>query len=167
MRDVRAAAVSIVLALGVAAFAFSQASATGARAACSDPMSVLEAFYNSNDAGRFDASMRFLTDDVVFATWATGVNGYIMARRHMKGKKALRSFLPEARGLRRRLPDSPADGPIYHEAKISVDGSDVHFMLVPDRKRPNGRLYNPFSIEAVLDGCRIKSLTVIERVTWL
>lgn len=48
-----------------------------------------------------------------------------------------------------------------------MNGNTVQFMLEPDRKRPNGRLYNPFSAEVVLDGCRIKALTVIERVTWL
>ena len=130
-------------------------------------MSVLRAFLDSNDAGQFDASMKYVADDVAFDTWATGVNGYIMAKRSLKGKKELRSWLPKARGLRRRLPESLPDGPIFHETRIKVNGADVQFMLEPDRKRPNGKLYNPFSIEAVLDGCRIKSLTVIEQVTWL
>jgi hypothetical protein len=88
-----------------------------------------------------------------------------MAQRHLKGRDALRRFLVEGRGLRHRLPDSPPDGPIYHESRVTVEGSTVRFMLEPDRKRPNGRLFNPFSVEAVLDGCRIKSLTIIERVT--
>jgi hypothetical protein len=130
-------------------------------------MAVLGAFYDSNDARRFDASMKYVTDDVAFATWATGVNGHIMVPRELKGKKALRGFLTHGRGLSRRLPDSPPDGPIYHETRISVSGNEVKFMLEPDRIRPNGRPYNPFSIEATLDGCRIKSLTVIELVTWL
>jgi hypothetical protein len=130
-------------------------------------MAVLRAFYDSNDAGHFDASMKYLADDVTFATWATGVQGYIMVQRHLKGKKALRGFLPQGRGLASRLPDSPPDGPVYHVTRINVSGTDVKFMLEPDRIRPNGKPYNPFSIEAILDGCRIKSLTVIEQVTWL
>jgi hypothetical protein len=130
-------------------------------------MAVLKAFYDSNDAGRFDASMKYLTDDVVFATWATGVNGHIMVERHLKGKKALRGFLPQGRGLRRRLPDSPSDGPLFHESRIGVSGNQVKFMLEPDRLRPNGKPYNPFTIEAIVEGCRIKSLTVIEQITWL
>lgn len=128
---------------------------------------MLRAFYDSNDAQRFDASARYLSEDVKFDTWATGVNGYIMAQRHLRGREALRKFLGEARGVRWRLPDSPPDGPVYRQTRINVSGSTVQFMLEPDRMRPNGRPYNPFSIEAVLDGCRIKSLTVIERVTWL
>ncbi len=150
------------LAAVVPLLAFGQAAA-----ACGDPMAVVRAFYRANDSRRFDASARYLTDDVKFDTWATGVNGYTMAQRHLKGKKALRAFLADARGLGHRLPDSPADGPIYRETRLSVSGSTVDFMLEPDRKRPNGRAYNPFSIEVVLDGCRIKTLTVIERVTWL
>lgn len=138
-----------------------------AAAGCADPMTVVHAFYAAMDAGRFDAGAAYFTDDVKFDTWATGVNGYTMAQRHLKGRKALRAYLSEARGLRHRLPDSPADGPIYHETRLSVSGSTADFMLEPDRKRPNGRAYNPFSIEVVLDGCRIKTLTVIERVTWL
>lgn len=139
----------------------------GAEAGCGDPLAVVRAFFQANDAQHYDASASFLSDDVKFDTWATGVNGYTMAQRHLKGRKALRAFLDEARGLRHRLPDSPADGPIYHETRLNVSGSDVQFMLEPDRKRPNGRAYNPFSIEVVLEGCKIKTLTVIERVTWL
>ncbi len=153
------------LALGLA-FVLTQ-SAFSQSGGCTDPMAVLRAFYQSNDERRYDASMRYLTDDVAFDTWASGVNGYIMVPRHLKGKAALLRFLGEARGLRHRLPGSSADGPVYHETRIRVDGADVKFMLEPDRKRPDGRLYPPFSIDAVVDGCRIRSLTVIENITWL
>ena len=154
----------IVFAAAAAAAAAAQAAAAGG---CADPMAVVRAFYAANDARQFDKSAGFLADDVVFDTWATGVNGYIMAKRHRSGRAALRAFLPEARGVRYRLPDSPPDGPVFHETKVSVNGGIVQFMLEPDRKRPNGRLYNPYSVEVVLEGCRIKTLTVIERVTWL
>ncbi len=161
MIGMRTTALALGLAVALAQSAFSQSRG------CTDPMAVLKAFYQSNDEQRYDASMKYLREDITFDTWATGVNGYIMAARHLKGKAALRRFLGEARGLRHRLPGSAADGPVYHETRITVDGADVKFMLEPDRKRPDGRLYNPFSIEAVVDGCRIKSLTVIENITWL
>jgi len=134
---------------------------------CADPVAVVRAFYAANDARQFDKSAGYLADDVVFDTWATGVNGYIMAKRHRDGRAALRDYLAEARGLRHRLPDSPPDGPVFRETKLAVKGNTVQFMLEPDRLRPNGRPYNPYRVEVVLDGCRIKTLTVIELVTWL
>jgi hypothetical protein len=142
------------------------AQGTGA-AACADPHAVLKAFYDSNDARTFDASLKYVAEDTTIDTWATGVNGYIMAKRHAEGKTGIRKFLAEGRGLSLHLPDSAPDGPVFHGTRLSVSGNTVKFMLEPDRKRPNGRPYNPYSVEAVLDGCRIKSLTVIERVTWL
>jgi hypothetical protein len=156
----------IVFAAAVAYAVGAQASATAA-GGCADPLAVVRAFYAANDAQQFNKSAAFLAEDVVFDTWATGVNGYIMAKRHRSGRAALRDYLPEARGLRHRLPDSPPDGPIFRETRMGVKGNIVQFMLEPDRMRTNGRPYNPYSVEAVLDGCRIKTLTVIERVTWL
>lgn len=167
MKGILVSALVLSFATALSCPAQAQSPGPGPGAQCSDPMAVLKAFYGSNDARRFDASMKYLTDDVNFATWATGVQGYIMVHRQLKGKKALRGFLPQGRGLASRLPDSPPDGPVYHITRISVAGTDVKFMLEPDRIRPNGRPYNPFSIEATLDGCRIKSLTVIEQITWL
>ncbi len=167
MRQILAVAFHLCIAAIVASPLMAQGSGAGPGAPCSDPMAVLKAFYDSNDARHFDASAKYLTDDVTFATWATGVNGHIMVQRHLKGKEALRRFLAQGRGLASRLPDSPPDGPVYSVTRVSVSGPDVKFMLEPDRIRPNGRPYNPFSIEAILDGCRIKSLTVIEQVTWL
>jgi len=166
-RGIFTAALTLALAVTSSYPARAQTAQAGSGGSCSAPMAVLKAFYDSNDAGGFDASMKYVTDDVSFATWATGVNGHIMVQRELKGKKALRGFLAQGRGLSRRLPDSPPDGPVYHETRISVSGNDVKFMLEPDRVRPDGRLYNPFSVEAILDGCRIKSLTVIEQITWL
>ena len=155
-------------AIVVLAFTAAAALAAGAQpAACIDPLAVLRAFYAANDAGQWEKSAALLADNVVFDTWATGVNGYIMAKRHREGRAALKAFLAEARGVRHRLPESPVDGPVFRETKLSVKGNTVEFMLEPDRLRSNGRPYNPYSVEAVLDGCRIRALTVIERVTWL
>jgi hypothetical protein len=167
MRKISVSAFGLVLLLLQSISAHSQSAKTAGSVSCTDPLEVVRAFYDSNDAGRFGASARFLADDVKFDTWATGVNGYMMSQRHLRGKDALRGFLGEARGVRHRLPGAAADGPVYRETRVSVSGGTVQFMLEPDRMRPNGRPYNPFSIEAVLDGCHIKSLTVIERVTWL
>jgi hypothetical protein len=145
------------------------ARATGGNAegGCIDPLSVVNAFYDAADAGRLDLCVRLLAVDATVDTWATGVNGYIMARRHLGGRAEISRMLAETRGLRRTLPGSPPDGPVYHSTRVSVTGDTVRFMLEPDRKRPNGRPYNPFSVEAVLRGCLITSFTVIERVTWL
>jgi hypothetical protein len=158
---------SLILLILFTALAAGGAAAQTAAAPCPDPLAVLRAFYDDNDALRFEESTGLLTDDAQFATWATGANGHIMAERHLKGREQIGAYLAIGRGVARRLPGSPPDGPVYHETRISVVEGTVRFMLEPDRKRPNGRLYNPFSIEAVLDGCRIRSLTVVEQVTWL
>jgi hypothetical protein len=166
MRQTLTTALALALAV-VLAYSAEAQKAVPRSESCSAPMALLKAFYDSNDAGRFSASMKYVADDIAFATWATGVNGHIMVPRELKGKKALRDFLPKGRGLSRRLPDSPPDGPLYHETRISIAGNKVTFMLEPDRNRPNGKPYNPFTIEAIVEGCLIKSLTVIEQVTWL
>ena len=158
---------SLLLAAAAAGAAAAQEANPGSGGSCADPLAVLRAFYNSNDARRYDESAKLVAGDVAFATWASGVNGRQMMLRHLNGKSALRRYLSQGRGLSRRLPDSPPDGPVYHENRITVSGNEVKFMLEPDRRRPNGGLYNYFSVDAVLDGCRIKSLTVIEQITWL
>lgn len=141
--------------------------ALGAPAPCADPLEILRAFYDSNDARNFDAGARYLADDAVFATWATGVQGYVVAQKHLKGKDAIRRFLADARGVRWHLPGAAADGPVYHDTRIGVTGDTVRFTLEPDRKRPNGRPYPPFKVEARVKDCTIVSLTVVEEVTWL
>jgi hypothetical protein len=154
-----------------AASLFSQGSTTGAvisAAACPDPLGVVNGLYNSTEAARFDASLRFFAPDAVFATWATGVNGHVVGvRRHLVGRGQIRTFLPEGRGLRWRLPGAAQDGPVYRQAKVMIAGNVVRFSLQPDRRRPDGREYNYFTVEAVLSGCLIASLTVIEQITWL
>ena len=132
-----------------------------------DPLNVVQAFYHANDMGQFEAALKFVAEDIKFDTWATGANGYMMAQRHLTGRKALLAFLPNARGVRHRLPDHPLDGPVYHETQLSISGNKVTFRLEPDRKAPDGRPYTPFSVEAIVNGCQIKTLTVIERVTQL
>jgi hypothetical protein len=140
---------------------------TGGAPGCADPLAVVIAFYDATDAGNYDAGAKLLTVHAKVDTWASGVQGYVLAKRHIEGRNEIRRHLADTRGLRRHLPDSAADGPAYFVDRIKVIGNTVQLMLEPDRKRPNGKLYNPFSVEAALDGCLISSLTVIERVTWL
>ena len=131
---------------------------------CPDPLAVIKALYDANDASRFKVSLDLFTEDATLASWAEGINGHHMKERHLTGKAQIRPVLGEP-GLR-RTSDRP-DGPIYHETKIKVSGDRVTFMLEPDRLRPNGRQYNPFHVEIVFVGCKIKSMTVIDLVTWL
>jgi len=139
----------------------------GPSAGCSDPLSVLAAFYRSNDAGRFNASAALLAPDVIFDTWATGANGYIMASKHLGGRRALRDFLSQARGLSHFLPDRRPNGPIFLETRESAAGGTIDLRLDPDRLTPERRHYNAYDIKVVFDGCLIKAITVIERVSWL
>ena len=131
---------------------------------CPDPLAVIKAFYDANDASKFEVSLGFLTEDATLSSWAEGVNGYHARQRNLTGKKQIRPALGEP-GLRRTSDRS--DGPIYHETKVKVSGDRVTFMLEPDRVRPNGKQFNPFHVEILFVGCKIKSMTVIDLVTWL
>ncbi len=127
-------------------------------------MAVVQAFYDSNDAGRFDTSLSLLTDDATLATWSEGVNGYHMRERHLTGKGEIRKALGDP-GLRRTTGQS--DGPIYEETEVKISGDSLRFTLRPDRLRPNGKPYHPYQVDVRLAGCKIRALTVIELVTWL
>ena len=131
---------------------------------CPDPASIVKAFYDANDASQFDASLALLADDATLDSWAQGINGHHMIQKHLVGKEQIRAVLGNP-GLR-RVSDQP-DRPIFHEADLQVSGNKVTFALQPDRMHPNGRPYNPYTVEIVFEGCKIKSLTVIERVMWL
>lgn len=135
-----------------------------APAPCPDLLAVVKTFFYSNDAGRFDASLAFLTDDATLASWAEGVNGYHMAERHLTGKSEIRKALGNP-GLRRTT--GQPNGPIYKETEAKVSGDIVKFILRPDRLRPNGKPYHPYQVEVRFAGCKIKALTVIELITWL
>ena len=105
--------------------------------------------------------------DVIFDTWATGANGYIMASKHLGGRRALRDYLSQARGLSHFLPDRRRYGPVFLETRESATGATVDLRLDPDRLTPERRHYNAYDIKVVFDGCLIKAITVIERVSWL
>jgi hypothetical protein len=131
---------------------------------CPDPAPIVKAFYDANDASQFDASLALLADDATLDSWAQGINGHHMIQKHLVGKEQIRAVLGNP-GLR-RISDQP-DRPIFHETDLQVSGNKVTFALQPDRVHPNGRPYNPYTVEIVFEGCKIKSLTVIERVMWL
>ena len=131
---------------------------------CPDMASIVKAFYDANDASKFDASLALLADDGTLDSWAEGINGHHMIQHHLVGKEQIRAVLGNS-GLRRI--SSQPNGPIFHETDLQVSGNKVDFALEPDRAHPNGRPYNPYTVEIVFEGCKIKSLTVIERVMWL
>jgi hypothetical protein len=72
---------------------------------------------------------------------ATGVSGHMMVPRQLNGRKALQSFLPKGRGLRRRLAGAEPNGPCTTKIASASRQTKVKFILEPDRKRPNGGSY--------------------------
>ena len=126
-------------------------------------MAILKAFYDSNDASRFDGSLALLTTDAIVSSWAEGVNGRHWQEKHLTGKEQIRAVLGN-RGLRRT--SGRSDSPIFHETEAITSGDHVTFMLRPDRLSPDGRPYNPYKVEAIFHGCKINSLTVIEFISW-
>jgi len=136
----------------------------GSTAACRDLAQVAEAFYDANDDSRFEDSLALLTQDVAMVTWAEGANGHHMIANFTVGKDQILEYLPNP-GLSRtaRQPDRPN----YRPDEMRVDGKTVTFMLWPDRKRPDGRSFNPYAVKMVFSGCQIEIIKVVERVTWL
>jgi hypothetical protein len=161
----------LILAMAGCATAASPTGATPVTAApkpsttppCPDMLAVVKAFLDANDAERYDESLTYLTPDVAYANWAEGVNGRHWQEKHLSGREALRPLLGQ-RGLRRV--SGQAGKPVFHEGKPTILDGRVSFMLQPDRLSPSGRPYNPYQIQAEFDGCQIKSLTVIEFISW-
>jgi hypothetical protein len=140
------------------------ADVTAMPAECPDAASVVKTFYDANDASKFDASLALLTDDATLDSRAQGINGHHFAQKHLDGKEQIRAILGNS-GLSHI--SSLPNGPIFHETDLQVSGNKVTFALEPDRVHPNGRPYNPYTVEVVFEGCKIKSLTVIECIMWL
>jgi hypothetical protein len=126
-------------------------------------MAVMKAFYDSNDASQFEASFSLLTPDASVSTWAEGVHGRHWQEKHLTGEDQIRSVLGN-RGFR-RVSEKPG-APIFHETEAHICGERVTFMLRPDRLSPDKRPYNPYGVEATFQGCKIKSLSVIEYISW-
>jgi hypothetical protein len=136
----------------------------GADFPCPDPVSLIERFYAANDSSNFDESIALLVDDIAIASWSEGVNGHHMVERHLAGKEQVREYLGKP-GLSRN--SGRPDGMKYILSEMKPSGDELRFMLRPDRLRPNGKRYNAFRIEAVLEGCYIRSFTVVELIGWL
>jgi hypothetical protein len=130
---------------------------------CSDPMKVIKDFYDSTDSLQFDRSLSFFTADAELTTWAEGVNGRHWQETHYYGPDQIRKAL-NRRGLR-RISENP-NSPIFRETEEKVLSDKVSFMLRPDRLGPDQRPYNPYQVITTFDNCRIKTLTVIEYITW-
>ncbi len=130
---------------------------------CADMLAIVNAFLDANDAGRYNQSMSYLTPDVAYANWGEGVNGRHWQEKHISGREALRALLSQ-RGLRRN--SGQPDEPVFQEGKPTLSGNRIIFMLQPDRVSPSGRPYNPYQVQAEFERCQIKSLTVIEFISW-
>lgn len=131
---------------------------------CADPLGVVEAFYNANDAGDAAAALKLVTEDAALVFWAEGANGHHVSYDFAVGKDNLSAWLAKP-GLRRAA--AANDRPSFHMEKAQADGNVVRFMLMPDRLRENGRPFNHYAVEMVFNGCQIEIIKVVERVTWL
>jgi ABC-type transport system substrate-binding protein len=131
---------------------------------CPDPLAVIKTLYDADGAGQFDTSLALFSEDASFAFWAQGINNHHMSEMHLTGQQQIRSVLAHP-GLIRT--SGEPDAPVFQQGEVTASGNQLTFMLRPDRIRPNGRPYNPYRVQVTFDGCQIKSLTVIELVTWL
>ncbi len=131
--------------------------------ACADAVAIITAFYDANDAGRYDESLGYLLPDAALTTWAEGVNGRHWQEKQLTGREEIREVLSN-RGLSRT--SGQPDDPIFQMEDMQVSGDRVTFYLRPDRTGRDGKPYNPYRVEAIFEGCKIKSLTVIEFISW-
>jgi ABC-type transport system substrate-binding protein len=131
---------------------------------CSSALAVVKNLYTADSAGQLDASLALFSSDATFASWAQGINGHHMIEKHLSGLRQIRTVLG---GPGLVYSSGAANAPIFKQTEVSASGSQLNFKLRPDRLRPNGRQYNPYQVQVVFDGCKIKSMTVIELVTWL
>jgi hypothetical protein len=125
---------------------------------------LIEEFYRLNDSGLYDRSARLFSEDGTLDIWAEGVNGRHWQERHIEGREAIRPYL-EGRAFH-RIQDT-AGGPVYAIADATRTGDTIAFRLRPDRKSPNGRSYDPFTIKISFIGTSIRSMTVIEFLAWM
>ncbi len=132
-------------------------------AACPSAMAVVKTFFDSDEAGKYDASLALLTDDISLTYWAQGLNGHHMSSKALSGKNQISSMLDQP-GF--RWTNGKPNGPVFMMSEFQTFGDSLTFMLRPDRIRPDGRQYNPYQIKITFAGCKIKQLNVIEFVTW-
>ncbi len=135
-------------------------SLVGKTSTCPGYLAVIKAFYDANDEGHYAVSLSLLTPDASIVTWGEGVNGRHWAETHLTGMDNIRTVLSQ-RGFRRIL--GQPNAPVYHETDFSIKNNQVVFYLRPDRLAADGRPHNPYAVTAVMDGCKIQTLDVVER----
>ncbi len=128
-----------------------------------DLMQIMKEYYDSTDAQRYGKSISFFTDDAELITWTEGVNGRRWQEKHYHGDQ-IRNVL-NRRGLR-RVSES-ASSPIFHETEVKASSNEITFMLRPDRLGPRNKMYNPYQVNVTFENCRIKTMTVIELISWI
>jgi hypothetical protein len=130
---------------------------------CHDPIGVIKAFYDSTDSLRTDKSLSFFAPNAEVTTWAEGVNGRHWQERHYRGPDQIGTAL-SGRGFR-RISENP-ESPVFHETEFKTSPHELKFMLRPDRLGANNRPYNPYQVVVTFKDCLIKSMTVIEFISW-
>jgi hypothetical protein len=129
---------------------------------CPGFQAVIQAFYDANDAKRSADSLSLLTPDAEVVTGGEGVNGRHWDETHITGQENIKPVL-EKRGFR-RIFDQPG-APTYHEADFTISANQAVFFLRPDQLAADGRPHNPYMVTAIFDGCKIRTLEVVERFT--
>lgn len=130
----------------------------------SERRATIRAFYDANDSGRFDEALSLLEPDSTLDIWAQAINGNHLGQRHLVGREAIRPFL-DGKGLRRNPYGD--EGPFFREVDVAEEAGRVNLWLRPDRKAPDGRSYDSFKAEFIVEGSRIKSLTIVDIIGWL
>lgn len=127
-------------------------------------MSVIENLYRLDESGLYDRSLELFAENATLAIWAEGVNGRHWQERSVAGRSAIRPFLEER--CFHRTQDKP-NGPNYAIQEATQIGETLTFRLRPDRKSPDGRYYNPFTVKVTFVGGSIQSMTVSEFISWM
>jgi len=123
----------------------------------------MQQYYESADARKFDICLSFFAANAELTTWAEGVNGRHWHERRVSGLNEIRNMLG-SRGFRRVSGDQ--SGLKFNETESRVESNRIVFMLRPDRLSSDGRPYNPYRIEVTLENCKIKTMAVVEYISW-
>lgn len=90
------------------------------------------------------------------------MNGRNWQEKQLTGIEEIRVVLKN-RGLSRISEDPNA--PVFHEEEVEIIGDRITFYFRPDRVSSNGRPYYPYKVEMVFEGCKIRSLMVVEYIS--
>ncbi len=92
------------------------------------------------------------------------MNGRHWHERHYRGLSEIKNLL-DSRGFCRVTDD--LNDPRFVEKEIKVSSNQIVFMLRPDRLSMNGRSYNPYHVEVTFEKCKIKTMIVVEYISWV